>query len=269
MKLHITVIGLVVLFTVIHQSLAKRRRKPCKFGDKIEYGHLGKEVKIGGGLDAYVSHPNSTNSKGGVIVIQDIYGWELSNTRAIVDMLMENNFTAILPDAFEGKFAWNRSMSWLSFGSFFEDRPADGVGNVVDACMEYLSNEYSIDKIAIVGFCWGGRAVHHMMSSRKDLVAGVSCYGLMDAEDEDFGILNNSTLFIYGRADRQFNSARIRGLRKALKSKAKAKYAIRGYKDQPHGFLHRKLASPDDPHKEQIYAARRKMIQWLDRYLTK
>lgn len=73
--------------------------------------------------------------------------------------------------------------------------------SIVTASLKYLRDEYSISNVAMVGFCWGGGAVHYMMANREDISAGVSCYGIMDQDDPAYGKLNSPTLFIFGGAD--------------------------------------------------------------------
>lgn len=62
---------------------------PCDLGDTIEYGGLGEEVEIEH-IKAYVVKPATSHRA--IIVIQDIYGWELPNTRYMADMLSANGY---------------------------------------------------------------------------------------------------------------------------------------------------------------------------------
>lgn len=43
--------------------------------------------------------------------------------------------------------------------------------------MKYLKQQCNAVKIGIVGFSWGGMAVHHLMLKNPELKAGVSAYG--------------------------------------------------------------------------------------------
>lgn len=66
---------------------------PCDIGDRMEYGGLGQEVQIEH-IKAYVVKPSSASDKA-IIVIQDIYGWQLSNTRYMADMLAANGYMCV------------------------------------------------------------------------------------------------------------------------------------------------------------------------------
>lgn len=63
---------------------------PCDIGDRLEYGGLGQEVQVEH-VKAYVVKPSSPSHKA-VIVIQDIFGWRLPNTRYMADLLAANGY---------------------------------------------------------------------------------------------------------------------------------------------------------------------------------
>ena len=43
--------------------------------------------------------------------------------------------------------------------------------------MRFLKQQCHAQKIGVVGFCWGGVAVHHVMMKYPEFRAGVSVYG--------------------------------------------------------------------------------------------
>lgn len=66
---------------------------PCDIGDRSDYGGLGQELQIGH-VKAYVVKPSGASDKA-VLVIHDIFGWELNNTRYMADMLAANGYTYV------------------------------------------------------------------------------------------------------------------------------------------------------------------------------
>lgn len=64
---------------------------PCDIGDRLDYGGLGHELELEH-TKAYVVKPTCASDKA-IIVIQDIYGWQLPNTRYMADMLAANGYT--------------------------------------------------------------------------------------------------------------------------------------------------------------------------------
>lgn len=64
---------------------------PCDIGDRLDYGGLGQEVQIDH-TKAYVVKPSAQSDRA-VIIIHDIFGWKLPNTRYMADMLAANGYT--------------------------------------------------------------------------------------------------------------------------------------------------------------------------------
>lgn len=84
-------VRLANLCPVGRQQMANEAKPcPCDIGDKMDYGGLGHEVQIEH-IKAYVVKPSSSSDKA-IIVIQDIFGWQLPNTRYIADMLAANGY---------------------------------------------------------------------------------------------------------------------------------------------------------------------------------
>lgn len=63
---------------------------PCHIGDTADYGGLGQEVQLEH-IKAYVVKPPAASDKA-IVVIHDIYGWQLPNTRYMADMLADNGY---------------------------------------------------------------------------------------------------------------------------------------------------------------------------------
>lgn len=80
----------LTVFFVCQQMANEAKPCPCDIGDRMDYGGLGHEVHIEH-VKAYVVKPSSASDKA-IIVIQDIYGWQLPNTRYMADMLAANGY---------------------------------------------------------------------------------------------------------------------------------------------------------------------------------
>lgn len=77
-------------FLFVCQMANEAKPCPCDIGDRMEYGGLGQEVQIEH-TTAYVVKPSAASDKA-IIVIHDIYAWQLPNTRYIADMLAANGY---------------------------------------------------------------------------------------------------------------------------------------------------------------------------------
>ncbi|XP_035960517.2 carboxymethylenebutenolidase homolog isoform X2 [Halichoerus grypus] len=201
---------------------------PCDIGHRIEYGGMGREVQVEH-IQAYVTKPPFDTGKA-VIVIQDIFGWQLPNTRYMADMIAGNGYTE------------------------------------VDAVLKYLKQQCHAQKIGAVGFCWGGVAVHHVMMKYPEFRAGVSVYGIVK-DSEDVHSLKNPTLFIFAENDAVIPLEQVSLLTQKLKKHCKVEYQIKTFSGQTHGFVHRKREDCSAEDKPYIDEARRNLLEWLHKYV--
>ncbi len=109
-------IALLVLLAVLACGEGKRIRlkskarsllsdvpHACDVGFRTNYTATGNVTTIGG-LDCYVSVPSGTNRSANykypvVILISDIFGWQMNATRAWSDRLARSGFISVLPGA--------------------------------------------------------------------------------------------------------------------------------------------------------------------------
>nr|XP_044995273.1 carboxymethylenebutenolidase homolog [Jaculus jaculus]XP_044995275.1 carboxymethylenebutenolidase homolog [Jaculus jaculus] len=237
---------------------------PCDIGDRLEYGGMGHEVQVEH-IMAYITRPPVDTGKA-VIVIQDIFGWKLPNTRYMVDMIARNGYTAILPDFFVGQEPWDPAADWSTFPKWLETRNARKINREVDAVLRFLKQQCHAQKIGTVGFCWGGAAVHHAMVTYPELRAGVSLYGIIKDTEDWYG-LKNPTLFIFAENDSLIPLEQVSLLNQKLKEQCKVDYQIKTFSGQTHGFVHRKKENCSPADKPYIDEARRNLIEWLNKYI--
>ncbi|XP_006876949.1 PREDICTED: carboxymethylenebutenolidase homolog [Chrysochloris asiatica] len=238
--------------------------RPCDIGHRLEYGGLGQEVQVEH-IGVYVSKP-PVNTGRAVIVIQDIFGWQLPNTRYMADMMAANGYTTVVPDFFVGQEPWHPSSDWVTFPEWLKTRNARKVDKEVEVVLRYLKLQCGAQKVGVVGFCWGGVAVHHLMATRSDFRAGVSVYGLVK-DSEDVYSLKNPTLFIFAENDAVIPLEQVSSLTQKLKDHCKVAYQIKTFSGQTHGFVHRKRDDVTAEDKPYIEEARRNLLEWLSQYL--
>ncbi|XP_012927853.1 carboxymethylenebutenolidase homolog isoform X1 [Heterocephalus glaber] len=171
---------------------------PCDIGHRLEYGGMGHEVQVEH-IRAYVTRPRADTGKA-IIVVQDIFGWKLPNTWYMADLIAGNGYTTIVPDFFVGKEPWNPSWEMKTFPEWLKSRDARKVDKEVEAVLRYLTQQCGAQRVGIVGFCWGGTVVHHVMTKYPQIRAGVSLYGIVK-DSEDVYDLKNPTLFIFAEND--------------------------------------------------------------------
>ncbi|KAM3841818.1 carboxymethylenebutenolidase homolog [Vipera latastei] len=233
-------------------------------GRRKNYKGRGQEVQIQN-IKAYVCQPASDTNKA-VILVHDIFGWQFPDTRYVADIIASNGYTTICPDFFLGKVPWTPNDHWQNFGDWLKDRDPTKVDKTVDTVLNYLKEQYNAIKIGIVGFSWGGMAVHHVMLTNPKLKAGVSLYEIIRDSETRYNLLN-PTFFIFGEKDHTISLEQISLLEKKLTEYCTVNYKIKVYPGQVHGFAQCK---PEDMKPEDVpYAeeARMDLIQWLNRYI--
>ncbi|RXM27523.1 Carboxymethylenebutenolidase-like [Acipenser ruthenus] len=201
---------------------------PCDIGDKMDYGGRGKEVQIEH-INAYLTKPSVKTEKA-VIVIQDIFGWRLPNTRYMTDMLAQNGYIE------------------------------------ADVVLKYLKEQCNVTKIAVIGFCWGGVATHHLILHYPELKAGVSVYGIIRDSEHRYN-LHSPTLFIFGENDSVIPLDQVTTLQKKLQESCSVDFNVKIFPGQTHGFVHRKREDVNPKDKPFIEEARTDLINWLKKYV--
>ncbi|XP_009323271.1 PREDICTED: carboxymethylenebutenolidase homolog [Pygoscelis adeliae] len=201
---------------------------PCGVGDRFDYEGCGQEVQVEH-IKAYVCKAPASTDKA-VVVIHDIFGWQLPNTRYMADMLAANGYIE------------------------------------ADAVLKYLKEQCGAKKLGVVGFCWGGIAVHHLMMTYPELKAGVSLYGLIKDSD-DISNLLNPTFFIFAEKDDFIPLHQVTLLEQKLKKNCKVDFEVKIYPGQTHGFVHRRGEDTSPQDKPYIEEGRTDMINWLNKYI--
>ncbi|CAN9506187.1 unnamed protein product [Ophioblennius macclurei] len=238
---------------------------PCDIGDRMEYGGLGQEVQIEH-TKGYVVKPSAASDKA-VIVIHDIFGWQLPNTRYMADMLAANGYTAVCPDFYPGKEAWKPSNDWNKFEEWMADRLPTNINKETDAIVRYLKEQCGATRIGVIGFCWGGAATHHLILNYPEIKAGVSFYGVIRKIEDSSALLKSPTLFIYAENDLYVPLEQVNELHAKLKEKCSVDYQVKIFPGQTHGFAHRKREDVNPQDKASIQEARTDMLNWLHKYM--
>ncbi|CDS37881.1 Dienelactone hydrolase [Echinococcus multilocularis] len=185
------------------------------FNKSLESRHLtvppftyhcrGKEIVLPDKTRAYsVSNGTLTPANMGIVIVHDVFGFDINNTRRFADMLADQtNAHVLLPDFFHGK-PWSLDdfppkhtevfTEWLEKVSCWEDVSA--LLSTANTYLRTLLAEEHHKKLGILGFSWGGRQVLRACCSRDyGYLAGVSVDGLM-LEPEDAEKLSIPVFFM-------------------------------------------------------------------------
>jgi carboxymethylenebutenolidase len=149
--------------------------------------------------------------------------------------------------------------------------PDDQVMADLDACVAYAKStgKANADKLAVTGFCWGGRITWLYAAHNQNVKAGGAWYGRLVGPPQPpinpkhpidvVAQINAPVLGLYGDADSGIPNDTVKKMEDALKAAGK-KSEIILYPDAPHAFhadyrpSYRKAAADD---------AWKKLIEWF------
>ncbi|MDK9701677.1 MAG: dienelactone hydrolase family protein [Sulfuritalea sp.] len=244
-------------------------QSPIKTGTE---GLTAGEVKLpaaGGELVAYRAMPADRTGLPVVLVVSEIFGVH-EYIADVCRRLARAGYMAIAPELF-ARYGDPRKLANIQdiLAGIVARVPDAGVMSDLDACAEWAGrNGGDAAKLAITGFCWGGRISWLYAAHNPSLKAAVAWYGRLDGEVNDrtpkypldlAGQLKAPVLGLYGSVDQGIPLDDVQSMRDAL-AKAGGKSQIHVYDGAPHAFhadyrpSYRKDAAED---------GWKRMLEWL------
>ena len=206
------------------------------------------EIKIpvkGGELPAYRAAPSCAGSLPVVLVVQEIFGVH-EHIKDVCRRFAKAGYLAIAPELYarQGDASEYTDIPQL-MTEIVSNVPDDQVMADLDAAAAWATNNGgNADRMAVTGFCWGGRIVWMYAAHNPKLRAGVAWYGglvrpgslLTPKHPIDIAAsLKVPVLGLYGGADTGISSDTVERMQALLKE-AGSKSEIHLYPDTPHGF---------------------------------
>jgi carboxymethylenebutenolidase len=207
------------------------------------------EVKVpvkDGEIPAYRAMPEKGGPFPVVLVVQEIFGVH-EHIKDICRRLAKLGYLAVAPELYarQGDVSQETDIQKI-ISSVVNKVPDQQVMSDLDAAVAWAkkSGKGNTDKLAVTGFCWGGRIVWLYAAHNVDLKAGVAWYGRLVGMADDLhpkhpldivADLKAPVLGLYGAADTGIPVESVEKMQKALKE-AKQPSEIVLYPDTPHGF---------------------------------
>ena len=188
-----------------------------------------------GGPDirAYVARPVGEGSYPAVIMIHEFYGLNESIVSK-ADLLAEEGYLVIAPDTFRGS-----TTSWIPRAIYqvITSRP-ENVNIDLDSVYAWLESQPDVDpdRIAIAGFCYGGRTSLTYSLHNNRLASTVIFYGSPETDPNVLKDLPGPVLGIFGGADQSIPVDEVNAFEAAL-VEAGIPHEITIYEGQPHAFV--------------------------------
>jgi carboxymethylenebutenolidase len=232
-------------------------------------------VKVSGGdMPVYFARPEKAKNPPVILVAMEIFGLH-EYIKDVTRRLAKAGAFAIAPDYY---FRSGQDLTKITempkLMPIVNAKPDAELFSDLDATVAWAKSQGgNTGKLAILGFCRGGRTVWEYSAHNKNLKAGVAFYGtLVDPPDQKkiwpkspselVTEVKAPVLGLYGAADQGIAVAQVEAMKEAL-AKAKKTAEFKIYPGAPHGFhadyrpSYRKEAAED---------GWKLAIEWLKKY---
>lgn len=199
-------------------------------------------------MPAYRAAPAGKTNLPVVLVLSEIFGVHeyIADTAR---RFAKAGYLAIAPELFvrQGDAQGYAEMAKL-IAEVISKVPDAQVMADLDAAVEWAGqNGGNLNKVAVTGFCWGGRQTWLYAAHSKRIKAGVAWYGRLTGQTSPLnprhpidvaGQLNGPVLGLYGAADTGIPVETVAAMQEALKMGSPAAKASTFvlYPDAPHAF---------------------------------
>jgi dienelactone hydrolase len=213
----------------------------CLIGTACQKKEIsGKVVEYTSGdsvFRGYLSHDLAITAKRpGILVVHEWWG-QNEFIRKRTDMLADAGYVALAVDMYgDGKEASNKEEAAQLAKTVMED--PELLRERFLAALNFLKNHQSVDpeRIAAIGYSFGGTTVLRMARSGLDLRGVVSFYGGLSAtEPEQFVPAKAKILVLHGAKDWYVTAHHLTQFKIEMK-KTHTNYGIISYEEAKHGF---------------------------------
>ncbi|HUG33983.1 MAG TPA: dienelactone hydrolase family protein [Anaerolineales bacterium] len=182
---------------------------------------------------AYVAKPEGEGPFPTVIMIHEFFGLN-EDILSKADLLAEDGFLVIAPDTFRGS---TTSLIPRAIYQVISTKTED-VNVDLDSVYAWLESQPDVDpnRIAVLGFCYGGRASLAYSLHNDSLAATIIFYGFLETDPEILSSLPGPVLGIFGGADQSIPVEDVNAFEQGLEA-AGIPHQISIYEGQPHAFV--------------------------------
>ncbi len=218
-------------------------------------------------LPAYVARPAAPGRHPAIVVVSEIFGLH-EFIKDVCRRLAKLGYVAVAPAFFvrAGDPAPLTDMGAIM--RIVDAAPDRQVIGDVHAALKFLKAQpyADVERLGIVGFCWGGRVAWQACEIFPEFKAGAAWYGHLapdpgEAPGKDkfwplshVGELRAPVIGLYGGLDKGIPQDQVEAMRAALKSHGDTVSQLIVYPDAQHGFLADYRASYNAPDAQDAWA---------------
>jgi carboxymethylenebutenolidase len=233
------------------------------------------EVKVpvsDGTSPAYRAMPDTGGPFPTVLVVQEIFGVH-EHIKDICRRFAKLGYFAIAPEMYARQGDVSKLTAFPDILKIVSKVPDAQVMSDLDAAVAYAKATGKADtaKLAVTGFCWGGRIVWLYSAHNPNVKAGAAWYGRIVGDKDELhpkhpidvaADVKAPILGLYGGADQGIPVASVEQMRAALKAAGKTA-EIEIYPDTPHGFY---ADYRPTYRKDKADDAWAKLLAWFKKY---
>jgi carboxymethylenebutenolidase len=201
-----------------------------------------------GHIPAYRARPAGKSHTATIIVVQEIFGVH-EHIKDLCRRLAHTGYYAIAPSLYArqgdpGKYDMAHVMDLMK--DVVAKVPDAEVMTDIDSTVAFAKGEGAdTARLAITGFCWGGRVVWLYSAHNHDVKAGAAWYGPLAGTDNDLrphtaielaADVKAPVLGLYAGMDQNITAQNIDDMKKALAASGNSKSRIDVFPDAQHGF---------------------------------
>jgi len=187
----------------------------------------------GPAVRVYVAKPTQPGPHPIVVMIHEFYGLN-SSIMGKADLLAREGYFVVAPDTFRGS-----TTSWIPRAIYqtLTAKP-ETVNADIDSVVKWAKGQAGVDptRVAVLGFCYGGRTSLLYTLHDPSVAATVVFYGNPETDVEKLKLIKGPVLGIFGGADSSIPVSQVDAFRKGLDA-AGVRNRVTVYDGQPHAFV--------------------------------
>lgn len=184
-------------------------------------------------IRAYLAEPEGEGPFPAVIMIHEFWGLK-AEILGKAEALADEGYVVIAPNVFR-----SGTTNWLP-RAIYNVITADTaqIDGDVDAVYAWLAAQPNVqgDRIAIMGFCFGGGTALRYSLQNNQLAGTAIFYGQVITDPEQLQAISGPVLGIFGGADQSIPVSEVEALRQGLET-AGVPHEITIYEGEPHAFV--------------------------------
>ncbi|KAF2470102.1 dienelactone hydrolase family protein [Lindgomyces ingoldianus] len=249
----------------------------CVAGEIHQGTPTGKVAKVHG-LDCYVAEPaQGVSPKGVIVILPDVFGWELSNNRILADnYAQKGEWLVYLPEFMAGGLSalWHLlKCIWYIIPFRIATRPSVMRPRIFNFFHALRKDEAAHIPLGAAGFCWGGKwstilawNTEQGESSDKPLVdATYTAHPSQLTIPSDIQKIQKPTSIAAGALDKRYPKSQVdetEAILRAKMEKGEGEHEVVWYEGARHGFAVR--GSQTDPvENEKGMQAEEQAVGWF------